>query len=394
MADISDVRPAIAIVAPSLEILGGQGIQARALVDALRRDRYSVNLVPINPRFPRHAQWLRRYPYLRTVLNEALYLSRLAQLRRADVVHVFSASYWSFMLAPVPAILAAKVLRKPAILHYHSGEAADHLTRWGRVVARLLPLVDEIVVPSSYLQHVFASHGYRARVIPNVIDISHFHYRERVPLQPRLLSVRNLERHYRVEDTIEAFVRLRTRYPEATLTVAGYGGQERELRRLVSRRDIGGIQFVGRVDPAGMPALHDAAHIFVNSSVIDNQPVSILEAFASGLPVVSTPTGDIAAMLRGGEAGLLIDPADPSGMADAVTRLLTEPGLSLQLARRAREEAQRYAWSRVRELWTTLYDEVRTPSTGERPNQTSIQRRDAARICIRSAAWPTGGNEK
>jgi len=359
----------IAVVAPTLEILGGQGIQARALLDALGRDGNLVTLVPINPRFPSWLEWLRGIPYLRTMFNEALYVSRLGQLRQADVVHVFSASYWSFLLAPIPAIVAAKLLRKPVILHYHSGEAADHLARWSPVIAPFLRQVDEIVVPSFYLQRVFATHGYRARVIPNVIDTSRFHYRERATLRPHLLSVRNLERHYGVDRTILAFARIKERFPEATLTIAGYGNQELELRRLVKRLGVAGIQFVGRVEPASLPAIYDGADVFVNASSIDNQPVSILEAFASGLPVVSTPTGDIAAMLRDGEAGLLVLPENPDSMAEAVTRLLEEPGLSLRITRRALEEVARYTWPRNREQWSALYAEVLTPIADQRPEE-------------------------
>jgi len=357
------MRPSIALVAPSLDTFGGQAIQARALAGALRRDGYSVTFVPINPRFPKSAQWLRRYPYLRTVLNEALYVSSLREIRRADVVQVFSASYWSFLLAPVPAILAAKLLGKPVILHYHSGEASDHLIRWRRVIAPFLRSVDEIVVPSSYLQGVFAHHGHRARVIHNVIDTSQFHYREREPLRPWLLSVRNLEPHYRVDHTIAAFARLKQAFPAATLTIAGQGSEEQKLRHLVSQLGLSGVEFIGRVEPAALPAIYDAAHVFVNSSVVDNQPVSILEAFASGLPVISTPIGDIPAMLREGEAGLLVDPDDPVAMAEAVTRLLSERDLSLGIARRARQGIEPYTWPRVREEWSALYDEVLTAAT-------------------------------
>jgi len=341
-----------------MDVLGGQGVQARALVDALRSDGYSLTFVPIDPRFPALLRWVRRYRYVRTVLNEALYVSGLRPLREVDVIHVFSASYWSFLLAPVPAILAAKLLRKPAVLHYHSGEAADHLVRWRRIVTPFLRMVDEIVVPSSYLQRVFASHGYRARIIPNLIDTSRFPYRERAPLRPHLLSVRNLESHYRVNNTVLAFARLKARFPEATLTIAGFGSQERSLRRLVDSIGVTGVQFVGSIDPTVLPAVYNAADIFVNSSVVDNQPVSILEAFAAGLPVISTPTGDIPSMLRNGQAGLLIAPEDPAAMADAITRLLEDQGLALQMARCARNEVERYTWPRVRELWSTLYTDV------------------------------------
>src|SRR5689334_12676118 len=150
----------VVIVAASLEIVGGQGVQAALLLDALRRDGVDARLVPINPRFPRWLADLRRRPYVRTIVNELLYLPSLLSLWRADVVHVFSASYWSFLLAPVPAMLAGRVLRKRVILHYHSGEAADHLQHWGALVHPWLGLAHEIVVPSPYLREVFGAHGY------------------------------------------------------------------------------------------------------------------------------------------------------------------------------------------------------------------------------------------
>src|SRR5687768_9203085 len=199
----------IAIVAASLDILGGQGIQARALAEHLADEGYAVSFVPVNPRFPQALAWVRRLPVIRTVLNALLYAPTLAGLRHADVVHIFSASYWSFLLGPAPAILAARCFGKRVILNYHSGEADDHLTRWGALVHPWLRLVDEIVVPSVYLQGVFGRHGYSARVIPNVIDPSMFAYRERDPLHPQLLSSRNLERHYGVDVILRAFALLK-----------------------------------------------------------------------------------------------------------------------------------------------------------------------------------------
>jgi glycosyltransferase involved in cell wall biosynthesis len=349
------IKPRVAVVAPSLDILGGQGVQAQALAEGLRRDGWDVAFIPINPAFPAALGWLRRIPYVRTLLNEALYLPSLRRLREADVIHVFSASYWSFLLAPVPAMAAGRRLGKRVVLHYHSGEAEDHLARWGRLVHPGLRLADEIVVPSQYLSGVFAGHGYRARVIPNVVDASSFRFRLRRPLRPRLLSTRNFEPHYRVENTLEAFALLRRRYPQATLTLAGYGSLERRLRQQAAALGEDGIRFQGRVDPREMPTLCDEADIFVNSSVVDNQPVSVLEAFAAGLPVVSTGTGDIAHMVRNGDTGLLVPADDPRAMAAAVTALLEDPDRGLQMAQRARMEAERYAWSHVRWAWAEAY---------------------------------------
>ena len=102
-------------------------------------------------------------------------------------------SYWSFLLAPVPAMIVGRRLNKHVVLHYHSGEADDHLSRWGAFVHPWLGLAHDMVVPSQYLRTVFAQYGYSARVVPNVVDVSRFQYRARLPLRPRLLSTRNLE---------------------------------------------------------------------------------------------------------------------------------------------------------------------------------------------------------
>ena len=347
-------RAKIAVVAASLEIIGGQGVQARALAEGLRSEGYEVEFIPINPPFPPRVQWVRRYPYIRTLLNQLLYLPRLRALRSADVIHVFSASYWSFLLAPVPAILAAQLLGKPIVLNYHSGEADDHLAKWGVLVHPWLLMVDEIVVPSEYLQETFRHYGYQARVVRNVVDMSRFRYRDRLPLRPRFLSTRNFERHYRVDVTLEAFTLLKARFPEATLTLAGSGSEEPRLRRLAASYGDS-VRFAGTVDPENVPALYDEADIFLNSSVIDNQPVSILEAFASGLPVVTTGTGDIAAMTLSGKAGCLVPQEEPAAMAGAVAGLLENPERAVQMARRAKEEANNYTWARVCKHWEAVY---------------------------------------
>jgi glycosyltransferase involved in cell wall biosynthesis len=343
--------PRVAIVATSLDVLGGQGVQARSLVEALDSDGRPVTFLPINPAFPAGLGWLRRVRYLRTLANQALYLPGLARLAAADVAHVFSASYMSFLLAPLPAMAAARMLKKRVVLHYHSGEADDHLTNWGALVHPWLRLADEIVVPSRYLADVFARHGYRARVIPNVVDLSRFTFRCRQPLRPHLLSTRNLERYYRVDVILEAFRILKARRSDATLTVAGSGSESGRLRAMASE----GVRFVGAVEPASMPALCDSADIFLNASEVDNQPVSILEAFASGLAVVSTPTGDIRTMVRPGETGLIVAPGDPASMAAAVLSLLDDPSRAASLSARARESVAHYTWPAVRGEWDAVY---------------------------------------
>jgi L-malate glycosyltransferase len=346
----------IAMVAPSLDILGGQGVQACDLTEALKSEGFDVLFVPVNPKFPYGLRWVRKIPFVRTLLNQIFYFFTLGRLRHADVVHIFSASYWSFLLAPVPAIAAARLFGKRIILNYHSGEADDHLSHWGRRVHPWLRLVDQIVVPSEYLKRVFAEHGYPTQVIRNIVDTSAFRFRTRTPLHPHLVSTRNLESLYGVDNTLRAFAIVQKTLPEATLTVGGFGSEAPRLKQLSTSLGLRNVRFIGRVEPRKMPAVYDSADIFLNSSTIDNQPISILEAFAAGLPVVSTPTGDIPSMVRDGISGRIVPHNDPQAMADAVLQLLREPQSALRMIEMAREEVEKFTWPQVCEQWSAVYN--------------------------------------
>src|SRR4030095_380230 len=101
-----------------------------------------------------------RIKYVRTIATQLWYWPLLLrELRRANVVHAFAASYTSFLLAPLPAVLVARLLGKPVVLNYHSGEAPDHLRRSAIARFVLRRLVDVNVVPSPFLGDVFRSFG-------------------------------------------------------------------------------------------------------------------------------------------------------------------------------------------------------------------------------------------
>src|SRR5204863_8487917 len=122
-----------------------------------------------------------------------------------------SASYFSFLLAPTPAILVAKLYDKRIVLNYRSGEAADHLRRWRRTAIPTIRLVDEIAVPSDYLVDVLAQFELVSRPISNFVDTDHFSFRERNPLRPVFLSNRNFAPLYNVGCTLRAFAIIQRR---------------------------------------------------------------------------------------------------------------------------------------------------------------------------------------
>lgn len=352
----------VAIVAPSLRILGGQAVQAQRLLEAWRDDPdIHAWLVPVNPLPPGPLRHLTRLKFARTMATQLAYWPLLArELRRADVVHVFSASYLSFLLAPLPAVLVARLLGKPAVVNYRSGEAPDHLRRSAIARATLRAVAN--VVPSSFLQTVFASHGIRAEVVPNIVDLDRFAFRPRLPLRPRLLSTRNFERLYNVACTLRAFARIQARYPDATLTLVGAGTERDRLRQLAADLQIRNVQFAGAVPPGDIWRYYSEADIYLQTPDIDNMPSSVIEAFASGCVVVSTAAGGVPAILKDGVHGLLVPCGDDAAAAAQVVRLLEMPAVAAALATRARESCERYRWSAVRPQWLALYTGLIQPS--------------------------------
>ena len=346
----------VAIIAPTLEILGGQAVQADRLLRQWNSDaEVEAWLVPVNPEFPAGLRFARSVKYLRTLVNELIYIpSLIAQLRRADVVHVFSASYFSFLLAPLPAVLAARVLGRPVVLNYRSGEAPDHLAR-SRVARWALRSVALNVVPSRFLVEVFGQFGIEATVVPNVVDTDRFRFRDREPLRPRLLSTRNFDGLYNVGCTIRAFERVQQRFPEATLTLVGGGKEEGRLRSLVRDLHLQNVTFAGQVGPDDIARFYDDNDIYLQSPDIDNMPTSVIEAFACGLPVVSTEAGGVPAILTHRVHGMLAPLGDYEQLGQHVIELLTNPAAARRYVVAARESIQGCTWSAVRDQWLRAY---------------------------------------
>jgi L-malate glycosyltransferase len=354
-------RQRVAIVAASLRILGGQSVQAQRMLDGWRHDAdIDAWLVPIDPLPRKPFDRLLGVKFVRTLVTQLWYWPLLVrELRRADVVHVFSASYTSFLLAPLPAVIISALLRRPVVLNYHSGEAPDHLR--GSALARhvMKRWVARVVVPSPFLREVFAFSGIDAEVVPNTVDVTRFAYRVRDPMRPRLISTRNFEPLYNVPCTLRAFARVQARYPEASLTLVGFGSQEGALRALAATLRLRSVTFAGRVDPSQVHRYYADADLYVQTPTIDNMPLSLLEAFASGLPAVATSAGGVPAMLRDGVDGLLVRDDDDEGVASQVIRLLEQPDYARALAAAARESCVAYDWRPVSARWRAVYQSVR-----------------------------------
>jgi glycosyltransferase involved in cell wall biosynthesis len=167
---------------------------------------------------------------------------------------------------------------------------------------------------------------------------------------------RNLEAIYDVGTALRAFALIAARRPDATLTIAGEGPAEAQLRALAAQLEVSSrVAFCGRLDRPAMAALYRSADLMLNPSTVDNMPNSILEAYAAGVPVVSTDVGGIPYIARNEESALLVPPGDPAAMANAACRVLDDPSLAARLIEHGSAEASRYAWREVGPLWMQLY---------------------------------------
>jgi glycosyltransferase involved in cell wall biosynthesis len=354
-------RVRVLIVAPSLEINGGQSRMAARLVALLGAEpTLEVGFLPHNPRLPGALRRLQTVKYVRTFVTTALYFALLvARVPRYDVIHVFSASYYSYLLSAAPALFVARLFGRKSVLNYRSGEAEDHLANWPRTAAPTMRWASAIVAPSGYLVDVFARHGLGARFVYNMVDLGRFRYRERNPPRPVFVTGRLHETLYNVPCALRAFQLVQRRCPDARLTVAGDGSLRGQLEELAfGELKLRNTEFVGFVPHEGMPGLLDAADVYLNAPDLDNMPSSLTECMAAGLPIVTTDAGGIPYIVKDGETCMMVPRGDHEAMAAAAIRLLEEDGLALGLARRAREESRKFTWPAVRDEWLSLYQEL------------------------------------
>jgi L-malate glycosyltransferase len=340
-----------------MEILGGQAVQVTRLLRRLRElDGIDVAFLPVNPRLPGPLRLLQRIKYVRTISTSIAYIvSLLAEVRKYDVIHAFSASYTSYLLAPLPAMIVGRLFGKRIVLNYRSGEAADHMARSSFAVWTMR-LADEIVVPSGYLVEVFARFGLHARAILNFVDLDKLDHRDRAAIEPVFLSNRNLEPMYNVACTLRAFAIVQQQEPMARLTVVGNGSERSSLQALARELGLRNVEFAGSVPPERMREFYGAADVYLNTPNIDNMPNSVIEAFASGIPVVTTNAGGIPFIVTDGETGFMVECNDHEALAQRALTLVRNPALARQVATRARDVClTRYVWKAVAGEWENLY---------------------------------------
>jgi len=298
-------------------------------------------------------------------------LARLADIlctvirrrREYSVAHVDVFSGPAFLWAEA-ACTALRWVRKPYVLTLRGG----NLPQWSRGrtgrVRRLLSGAGAVTTPSRYLLEQMREYRSDLILLPNALEISAYEFRPRTALQPSLMWLRSFHEMYNPSLAVKVTALLAEEFPDVRLTMVGPDKGDGSLQRV--RRTAEELGITGRIETPGgvpkrdVPTWLNRGDVFLNTTNVDNTPVSVIEAGACGLCVVSTNVGGLPYLLDHEQDALLVPPNDAEAMADAVRRVLKEPGLAECLSRAARAKAEGFDWSVVLPRWEALLEEVDT----------------------------------
>jgi len=349
--------------------LGGMAVQAQLLGEKLKEEGICVSILKRHCEFPQGLKWLGKVRVLRSLIYLLVFKIKLIkQVFNTGALYIFTNSYLNFYLYTLLPVAWGRLLRRKIIINFHGGAADEFLSSPEHFLARnTLKKANYIIVPSAYLKDIFQKLGLAAIVIPNIAETARFDFKERKILSPNFIITRHLEPEYNIEMALRTFSLVRAKLPAAKLVICGNGSQEQHLKCIANELSLGdAVEFTGKVNREGIAELYRQSDIFLNSSNIDNQPVAILEAFACGLPVVTTKAGGIPDLVENGKTGLLVDLNDYADMAKSIERLLKEPELVHKLTINARNSLSKYSWDNIKIKLLPLLTEK--PALGWRIN--------------------------
>lgn len=354
----------VVLVGPLPPPSGGMANQTRQLAQLLTAEGLAVTLVQVNA--PYRPAWVGRWRGVRALWRLVPYLLTLWRVcQPGRLVHVMANSGWSWHLFAAPAVWIGRWRGAGVVVNYRGGEAEAFFTHAWRWVGPTLRRAHAVIVPSAFLHTVFARFGTSTRIVPNIIDLERFRpaERRRNPA-PQVIVTRNLEPIYGINTALRAFARLREEFPAARLTVAGSGPLRAELEALAVELGLATVvTFTGRLDNERMAELYQQADLMLNASQVDNMPISILEALAAGVPVVSTAAGGIPDLVTDGVHALLVPVGDSAALATAAARVLHSPALAGALRQAGLTLVGQFRWSAVREPLLAIYHDA-VPKSG------------------------------
>ena len=332
---------------------GGISVVTKGLIKNLSKDEYHLNVVDTN-----HPS-IKKIPIIGKFLHGifqpiSILIRVLFALPKACLIQVQASSWWGFMPVII-SVLAIHIIKKPILVFFYGGQGDLFVDRHGWWIKRVLSYVDQMVVSTEFTKLVFERIGIHSDIIPVSVDTDEFRFTERTFHRHRLLWVRHFEPLYNPQMAIEAFMMIQKRVPGVTLTIIGGGTLEEYIRKYIYDHNIYSINIRGRVSFEDLIIAYEDADIFLNTSRVDNFPLTLLEAGSTGLALISTNVGGIPYVFTSNLNCLLVESESPSDMANAAVKLLNSPKQARYLGRNAHLLAKMYSWENTISEYSKLY---------------------------------------
>jgi glycosyltransferase involved in cell wall biosynthesis len=210
------------------------------------------------------------------------------------------------------------------------------------------------------MRQLFLKYGYsNIKLIPNNIDLSLYPFLHRIHVRPTILWVRSFASLYNPQLAIYMIDVLKNEFSDIQLCFVGpeKDGTMEECQMLTQEKQLENrIIFKGKLSKDDWIALSAEYDIFLSTTNIDNTPISVMEAMALGMVVVSTNAGGVPYLIEDAENGYLYNVGDLEGLINTMRSVLRLDNGDLSL--NARKKAENWDWEIVKEQWKELFDEL------------------------------------
>ena len=280
-----------------------------------------------------------------------------ANRRNTDLVLIDTYSTQNFYYAVVVAKMC-NILKTPYIPILHGGNLPQRLVNSPKLSQKLFKNAITNIAPSHYLLNAFKKEGYaNLSHIPNTIEIKKYPFIKREKLSAKLLWVRSFSKIYNPLLAIEIVEKLLDENIAVELCMIGpeKDGSLKECQEIVAQKKLP-ITFTGILAKEEWIAKSKEYDIFINTTNFDNTPVSLMEAMALGLPVVSTDIGGIPFLIDHENTGVLVSPNQAQLFVTEIIDLLNHPEKATAIAENARKIVENFDWEIVKHQWRAVLD--------------------------------------
>lgn len=289
-------------------------------------------------------------------------LAILRYRREIKVVLIDSYSSPRAFTYTLAVALLCRYLNISYIPILHGGDFPNRIQRWDSLCQFVFSNSIINISPSNYLRDAFEHKGFKTALIPNAVEVDKYNFKLRKIIRPRLLWVRAFHQStYNPQMAIKALQLLTEYAPNACLCMVGpdKDGSLKSCQTMANELGISDkITFTGRLSKAEWTSLSSGYDIFISTTNFDNMPVSVIEAMALGLPVVSTNVGGVPYLIEHEKTGLLVPPNDVEEMVRAITKLISNNALAESLSLAARQKAEQYDWRNIKPQWIEILNGV------------------------------------